>query len=122
AEVLLDHIAVVRGEIFADLLHCFLTLLGREISPATLMADVTLCDLTRPRSRYWYTVLRRTRRPQRSLRCRGSSGRRSGIFFLLNQFVERLDDAIFHLAGLRARASQVKSALDIVHTSGNMIK
>src|SRR5438046_2567036 len=39
-EILLDHIAIMRGEILADLLQGFLALFRRQIAPATLAADV----------------------------------------------------------------------------------
>src|SRR6185295_14238825 len=57
-EILLNRLAEMSGKLAADLLQDFLTLLGRQVSPAVLLADVFWIDLPfASRPPRWLTVL-----------------------------------------------------------------
>src|SRR5262249_50642974 len=135
----LDDIAIMRGEFTADLLHRFFAFFGRQVAPAALVADVLGLDLAGPATTGGGAAgCRRARAdaigvagvvslPAFAILLAASlplalAAAVGHVFHLLDQLVERGDDAIFLGADLLAGMAEIQPAGDIIHPSRNVIE
>src|SRR5690606_36615443 len=120
-QVLLDRLAVVRGELAIDeVLGVGLLFLG-QAAPLVGLAQIYAVDFSRPLLSPQLRILHRARRRLRSSPIAASLSVSPLLLLeLLDQFVNRTDDALLHPLYARAAMTKIQPAVSILHLPGDL--